>query len=51
MEILNKYKDEFQEAIIKEITGRKMKDKGESKNVESISSQAYESTASNKKYI
>ena len=48
MEILNKYNDEFQDAIIEEITGREMKDKHESKNVESMSSQAYESTASNK---
>ena len=48
MEILNKYNDEFQDAIIEEITGRELKDKHESKNVESTSSQAYESTASNK---
>jgi len=48
MEILKKYNDEFQDQIIEEITGREMEDKGESNNVESISSQAYESTASNK---
>lgn len=48
MEIFNKYNDEFQDQIIEEITGREMKDKGESNNVESISIQAYESTANNK---
>ena len=39
--------DEFQEAINEEINGKDMKD--ESKNVESQSSHAFQSTASNNK--
>lgn len=48
MDVLNKYNDEYQEAIIEEIAGKDVKDKNEGKNVESQSSQAYDSTASNK---
>ena len=51
--IIYKYNDQYQEAIIEEISGRDMKekdkDKEDSKNIESQSNQAYESTASDNK--
>ena len=46
--ILNKNNDENQDIIIEEIDGKEIKQKEDSKNVESLSSQAYDSTASNK---
>jgi len=46
--ILNKNNDENQDIIIEEIDGKEIKQKEDSKNVESLSSQAYYSTASNK---
>jgi FGFR1 oncogene partner len=45
--ILNK-NDENQDIIIEEIDGKEIRQKEDSKNVESLSSQAYDSTASNK---
>ena len=45
--LLNKNNDENQDIIIEEIDGKEIKQK-EDKNVESQSSQAYDSTASNK---
>jgi FGFR1 oncogene partner len=51
--IIYKYNDQYQEAIIEEISGRDMrekdKDKEDNKNIESQSNQAYESTASDNK--
>ena len=45
---INNNLDEFQEAINEEINGKDIKEKDEGKNIESQSSQAYQSTTSNK---
>ena len=46
--VINKYNDKFQDAIDEEINGKEIKEKEDNKNIESQSSQAYDSTASNK---
>jgi len=46
--IINKYNDKFQDAIDEEINGKEIKEKEDNKNIDSQSSQAYDSTASNK---
>lgn len=46
--VINKYNDKFQDAIDEEINGKEIKEKEDNKNIESQSSQAYDSTVSNK---
>jgi len=46
--VINKYNDKFQDAIDEEINGKEIKEKEDNKNIDSQSSQAYDSTASNK---